>query len=76
MLAGGVAHDLNNILSGIVAYPELLLLQLPKDSALRNPLMAIQESGNRAAAVVDDLLTVARGVARVQEPHNLNVLVQ
>ena len=32
LMAGGVAHDLNNILSGIINYPELLLMQLPKDS--------------------------------------------
>ncbi len=76
LLAGGVAHDLNNILSGIVSYPELLLLKLSKNSELRKPLIAIQESGNRAAAVVDDLLTVARGVARVREPHDINLLVQ
>ncbi len=76
LLAGGVAHDLNNILSGIVAYPELLLLKLPEDSELRKPIAAIQESGKRAAAVVDDLLTVARGVARVKESCNLNLLIQ
>ena len=35
ILAGGVAHDLNNILSGIINYPELLLLDLPEDSPLR-----------------------------------------
>ncbi len=61
LMAGGVAHDLNNLLSGIINYPELLLLKLPPDSPLRDPLMKIRESGNRAAAVVADLLTVARG---------------
>ncbi len=76
LLAGGVAHDLNNILSGIVSYPEILLLQLPKDSELRESLEAIQESGKRAAAVVEDLLTVARGVARAKEPQDLNLLVK
>ena len=75
LLAGGVAHDLNNILSGIVSYPELLLLQLPTDSALRRPLNAIHESGQRAAAVVSDLLTVARGVAGSREIADLNGLI-
>ena len=61
LMAGGVAHDLNNILSGIVSYPELLLVDLPEDSPLRNPIKTIQESGMRAADVVEDLLTIARG---------------
>lgn len=76
VMAGGVAHDLNNILSGIVNYPELLLLQLPEESELRKPLTAIQEAGLRAAAVVADLLTIARGVASVKETSNPNVLIQ
>lgn len=76
LLAGGVAHDLNNILSGIVSYPELLLMKLPEKSELRGPLVAIQESGKRAAAVVEDLLTVARGIARVKEPHDLNLMAE
>jgi len=75
LLAGGVAHDLNNILSGIVSYPELLLLSLPEDSKFRKHIVAIQRSGQRAAAVVDDLLTLARGVATTKEPLNLNDLV-
>ena len=72
LMAGGVAHDLNNILSGIVSYPELLLMDLPEGSPLRKPIKTIQESGMRAADVVADLLTVARGVATGREVANLN----
>jgi PAS domain S-box-containing protein len=75
LLAGGVAHDLNNILSGIVSYPDLLLMQLPPDSKLRKPVLAIQESGERAAAVVADLLTVARGVSNERKICSLNTLI-
>ena len=76
LLAGGVAHDLNNILSGIVSYPELLLLDLPEDSKLKKPIETMKDSGNRAAAIVQDLLTVARGVATTKEPLNLNNIVK
>ncbi len=76
LMAGGVAHDLNNILSGIVGYPEVLLYDLPEDSGQRTALEAIHESGQRAAAVVADLLTVARGVAGTREIHDLNSLVR
>ncbi|MBN2062327.1 MAG: PAS domain S-box protein [Deltaproteobacteria bacterium] len=76
LLAGGVAHDLNNVLSGIVSYPELLLLDLPEDSKFREPLNAIHESGTRAAAIVQDLLTIARGAATVKENLNLNDIIK
>jgi signal transduction histidine kinase/ActR/RegA family two-component response regulator len=76
LLAGGVAHDLNNVLSGIVSYPELILLELPEDSTLRKPIETMQESGRRAAAIVQDLLTVARGVAISREPLSLNDIVR
>jgi len=75
LLAGGVAHDLNNILTAIISYPEILLLQLPDESPLCNPISQIRESGLRAAAVVADLLTVARGVANKKETANLNILL-
>jgi PAS domain S-box-containing protein len=76
LLAGGVAHDLNNILSGIVSYPELLLMDLPEGSPLIKPIKTIQESGNRAADVVSDLLTLARGVTTGKEISNFNTLVK
>jgi PAS domain S-box-containing protein len=75
LLAGGVAHDLNNILSGVVSYPELLLMQLPPESKMRSALQLIHQSGVQAAAVVADLLTVARGVASVKKTENLNSLI-
>ena len=75
VLAGGVAHDLNNVLSGIVSYPELLLMDLPADSRLRKPIETMQQSGQSAVAIVQDLLTLARGVATVREPLNLNDIV-
>ncbi len=59
-LAGGVAHDLNNILTGIVGYPDLILMQLPAESPLRESILAIKRSGQKAAEVVQDLLTLAR----------------
>ena len=63
-LAGGVAHDLNNILSGIVGYPDLILLDMAEDDQLRKPIEAIKKSGQRAAEIVQDMLTLARrGVA-------------
>ncbi len=74
-LAGGVAHDLNNVLSGIVSYPDLLLMQLPENTPLRKPISIIKESGNKAAAIVQDLLTLARRGVAEMEAVNLNQII-
>ena len=74
-LAGGVAHDLNNILGGLVSYPELLLLKLPEDSPLRDMVQTIQKSGEKAAATVQDLLTLARRGVIVTEVINPNDVI-
>jgi signal transduction histidine kinase/ActR/RegA family two-component response regulator len=60
VLAGSVAHDLNNILGSLIGYPDLMLLDAPKNSPMREALVAIRESGLKAAAVVQDLLIMAR----------------
>ena len=75
LMAGGVAHDLNNILSGIVSYPELLLMQIPDDSPLRKPLATIQGAGKRAAAIVQDLLTLTRRGVVNERVVNLNDII-
>jgi signal transduction histidine kinase/ActR/RegA family two-component response regulator len=74
-LAGGVAHDLNNVLSGIVSYPDLLLMKIPDDSPLRKSLLTIKESGNKAVAIVQDLLTLSRRGVPVTEVTNLNEII-
>lgn len=71
-LAAGVAHDLNNILSGLVSYPELLLLDIPEDSSMRKMIETIQRSGQRAATIVQDMLTIARQGVSNAEILNLN----
>jgi signal transduction histidine kinase/CheY-like chemotaxis protein len=75
LLAGGVAHDLNNVLSGIVSYPDMLLMRLPGDSDLRRPLSVMRSSGQKAAAIVQDLLTLARRGVTNFEVLNLNTLI-
>jgi signal transduction histidine kinase len=75
LLAGGVAHDLNNVLSGVVGYPDLILRNLPPESPLARPLKRIQESGQKAAAIVQDLLTLARRGVTNHRVLNLNDLV-
>ncbi len=76
LLTGGVAHDLNNILSGIVGYPELLLMDDCLSNSHRKALKAIRDSGLRASAVVSDMLTLTRGVAGKKEAANLNDIVE
>nr|WP_320011794.1 response regulator [uncultured Desulfobulbus sp.] len=75
LMASSVAHDLNNIMAGIVTYPELLLMDLGSDFKHREELMMIREAGKRAAAVVNDLLTVARGATSKKELQNVNALI-
>lgn len=73
-LAAGIAHDLNNILSGIVTLPQLLMMDLPEESPLKGPLQLIQKSGDSAAVIVQDMLTLANSglnIGKVINPRDL-----
>jgi PAS domain S-box-containing protein len=74
-LAGGVAHDLNNILGGIVSYPELLMMELPEESPMREALGLIKSSGQKAVTIVQDLLTMARRSVVQMEVLDINALI-
>ncbi len=74
-LAGGVAHDLNNVLGVLVGYSELLLLEIPEESRLRGYVSHILQSGQKGAAIIQDLLTLARRGVAVSEVINLNKVI-
>ena len=74
-LAGGVAHDLNNVLGVLVGYSELLLEKIPKGDPLNRHVSHILQSSERGAAIIQDLLTLARRGVTVSEVINLNDVV-
>ncbi|PAW81631.1 MAG: hypothetical protein B9S33_16265 [Pedosphaera sp. Tous-C6FEB] len=75
-LAGGVAHDFNNILAGILGHVELLGMDLPADSALQGSVQQIQRGTLRARDLVRQILTFSRGNEVHREPMRLSTAVQ
>jgi two-component system, cell cycle sensor histidine kinase and response regulator CckA len=75
ILAGGVAHDLNNVLSGLSSIPDLMLLDLPENSPLIEQVKLIKDSSRKATAIVDELLILARGSEKMHGPVQFNHLI-
>lgn len=75
-MAGGVAHELNNVMAGIIGYSELLLLQEgPENQSLSQQVGRILHSGERAAALIADLLLISGKDQAEHKPVNLNELL-
>jgi PAS domain S-box-containing protein len=74
-LAGGVAHDLNNVLGVLSGYSQLLLLEIPEGSPVRGHAETILQSTEKGAAIIQDLLTLARRGVTVSDVINLNGVV-
>ncbi len=75
-LAGGIAHDFNNLLVIILGHAELLARQASGDPSLTEHTQAIQEAGERAAALVKQLLAFGRKQERLTDVVDLNQLVR
>jgi PAS domain S-box-containing protein len=75
MMAGGVAHDLNNVMGILVGYSELLLDDIDKSSPLRSHVEYIMQGGERASAIVQDLLSLARRGVQTREIVDLNSVI-
>jgi signal transduction histidine kinase/CheY-like chemotaxis protein len=74
-LVSGVAHELNNPLTGIMGFAQLLLLRELEDTA-RRQVETIYAEAERASKIVSNLLTFARRRKAQKEPSNLNTLVE
>lgn len=71
-LAGGVAHDFNNILTTIIGFGGILQMELDEDSPMRNYVESILNAGERAAALTQGLLAFSRKQVIAPKQINLN----
>ncbi len=74
-LAGGVAHDFNNILTAIIGYADSLKRKLPEGNALKFYAEQIETAGESAAVLTKDLLTFSRKQRTNLMPLSSNVLI-
>jgi signal transduction histidine kinase/CheY-like chemotaxis protein len=74
-LAGGLAHDFNNMLNSILGSAELLRCELPKDHPVQEHVSRIERAGANAGSLVRRLLTVSRSQSLKVEPVQLGELV-
>jgi signal transduction histidine kinase/ActR/RegA family two-component response regulator len=76
LLAGGVAHDLNNVMFGLVSYPDYLKSKVSPQDPIHRSLTTICDSGRKAAAIVDELLTLARRGVPSTQVMDLNEVIE
>jgi len=74
-LAGGVAHDFNNILTTIIGYSDFLLRDFEQNDPRRDDLVQIRQSAERAAALTRQLLTFSRRQVIQPKIVDLNSLI-
>jgi two-component system cell cycle sensor histidine kinase/response regulator CckA len=75
-LAGGVAHDFNNMLTAILGYSEMLTEQMGPDKPMGRDLLEIKKAAERAAALTRQLLAFGRKQVLTMRPVNLSEIVQ
>jgi len=75
-LAGGIAHDFNTLLEIILGYGDMMRDDLPESSLLRDNLEEILEAGQRAKALVRQLLDFARPSGKTRRPIPLSSVVE
>ena len=75
-LAAGVAHEINNPLTGILFYSNLALEQMEPDNPLREHLQYVIEDVHRCKDIVKNLLAYSRQTTQTKDIFHLNTLVE
>jgi two-component system, cell cycle sensor histidine kinase and response regulator CckA len=75
-LAGGLAHDINNILGGIQGHAQILELKLPKEDPLRKSVVNILAAVGKAAEIIRGLLASVGTVSFTLKPVDINDFVR
>ncbi|MQX15656.1 two-component system VirA-like sensor kinase [Sinorhizobium terangae] len=74
-LAGGIAHEFNNILGAILGYAEIAHGLLRRPSRTRDYIDQIISAGDRARLIIDQILTLSRNRERMTKPFNVSEVV-
>ena len=75
-MAAGVAHELNNPLTGVLTFAHLVARKVPSDSQEMADLRVIIGETNRCARIIRDLLQFARETEPHQKPEDLNEIIR
>ncbi|MBP3959926.1 response regulator [Gemmata sp. G18] len=76
LMAAGIAHDLNNLLTPVLGYTQVMLAELPKDASLHPMLSEVAQSARLAADIVQQLHSYSGKTRREVRTANLSELVQ
>jgi len=76
VLAGGIAHNFNNILTGVIGYISFARMFLDESHKSYSALQHAENASHRAAAMANQLLTFARGGDPVKRPVSVSRLVE
>ncbi len=75
-LAGGIAHDFNNILAVILGYSDLALDNINEDNQASEDIKQIQQAGNRAKNLVQQILTFSRQTEEEFQPLKIQPVIK
>lgn len=75
-LAGGVAHDFSNIMSAVLGYSEMAIMELPEDHPVREKLEIIRDAGEKAATLTKQLLAFSSRQIMELRPLDINRVIE